>query len=706
MRGQNQVRICPKCHQEITTEDSSFCSTCGTELSSIDPDQDSIGADEDLSIEVTEANPEEREFVGGQSEFKTSDGESPQAAPIRSSDEDAPNQGFRELDLGPIDQPIGSSAGFDDQEPEPDKPKQVETGSGDSSPDSDDSYASDREKERIIGQLTSQSKPSQSTSAPNETDRVKIPNPELSTQQQITKEEGNTSKAVELPTPVISSRGRGVALFYKNYIQLASHGELHSGDELTIKDRYYVLKPKKFNPKVLALVTAAAFALVLFFVGVMIVGGPSTGDGEIIGVVLDDLGQPYLLNARVKFPDLGKTTQSNSMGFFRAELVPSGTHRIEYYIDNELVATDFATVTADKVSMVLLQPDPIGEEPSSTQADESPQNTQNIDAARRAETTPVTTEKRPATKSSSKSKRSSKTSVKANNAALSLEANVDGARLQLSGKILGAGNMTYRNLKPGVHNYALSADGYQTREGKVTLKSGKTKTLQITLEPLETAEKTKTFDQDDYYYSGVTALNAGDYETGLADLTRAIELDPGNADAYIKRAETYQALRLPSQAHDDFLRAAEILRMDKKYNTAITCFGKALESDKKSVPAHLGRADLYIALGEEIAAIADYQATLKLDKKNPRAHFGLGEARFRQGANYKKAIKHFKEARKLDPTNPLTHQYLMLSYLAVDDTKNLKKSYEKFIKNASANDVARFRSDAKYSAVLRVAEGG
>jgi len=92
-----------------------------------------------------------------------------------------------------------------------------------------------------------------------------------------------------------------------------------------------------------------------------------------------------------------------------------------------------------------------------------------------------------------------------------------------------------------------------------------------------------------------------------------------------------------------------------------------------------------------------------MDKRNAQAYNGLGQARFHQGS-YKKAIKHFKNARSLDSKNPLTHQYLMLCYLAVDDTKNLRKSYKKFVEKASDREVEELHSDSRFVAVVRIVE--
>ena len=106
---------------------------------------------------------------------------------------------------------------------------------------------------------------------------------------------------------------------------------------------------------------------------------------------------------------------------------------------------------------------------------------------------------------------------------------------------------------------------------------------------------------------------------------------------------------------------------------------------------------------EELAAIADYDKVISLDKRNFQAYYGLGEARFKQ-SQFKKAVDHFKDARSIDDSNPLVHQYLMLSYMALNDYKNVKKSFDKFANKATEEQIQRFKSDQKYSAVLKIIE--
>jgi Tfp pilus assembly protein PilF len=510
----------------------------------------------------------------------------------------------------------------------------------------------------------------------------------------------------DLPPPAMAKRDKGIAYFYRNYIQVLGRHEFFAGDELQIGHRIYELMPKRFNWKVFIATAVVLSALILFLVGTQFVSDTVTGKGEIIGMVLDEYGQPYVRGATLTFAELGRSINSNSQGFFRSGPIPEGSHKIEYRVDGKVLKVDYATVVGGKITMLSLKPDEqqlVAVEPNEPQykKERSIKSSQPIPAPVKpfeATSTGSETTSRKESPKATDDKTEDKSSAK-----ITLAANVENARLELDGTPLGAGNLTYSQINPGTHKYTISKDGYQPVNGTIKLSPGEKKTLAVELPLLEKSQKEKTYTEEDYYYSGLAALKDRDLERAVADLSKAIEQRPSYAEAYSARAETYSLTREKNLAHDDYIRAAEIYQIRKDLNQAITAYNNAIELDRKSVAAYLGRANTYLTKGEEIAAIADYETVVKLDKRNPQGYFGLGEARFKQG-RYDTAAKHFRDARSLDSDNPLIHQYLMLCYLAMDDIKKVKQSFEKFETVATDEQMARFRTDPKFSAVLRVIE--
>ncbi len=692
------MEYCPECQTPIVNSQAQNCPGCGSKLLESPNQTDDHHTDDDNEFVVTEAHNQDPEFVGGQSGFppghqeldvqSTSDLVEDEAQNQSATEPSLPTNDALSADVSPIGRtdaplppPIDAAAigmPADDMTTSPIRHHQTSADNQTTSPAPPDEmlatsdqeqYLSDREKEEIIRKIGAG-------------------------QPVLSKTTGQPSETPDLPSPEIAKRGRGIAWYYRNYIQITGSQKLYADDEIQISDRCYRLKPKKVRPGLVIGVSGVLFALVLVFVASLLVSNSDTGNGEIIGMALDDSGSPYVQGAIIRFPDLGVAVKSSPQGFFRSGEIPSGTYKIEYKIQDELVSEEYVTVVAGLVSTIALSPAP----PADNSVAEAGVKTS-------AQIVPTTKAELPKKTSPSGAKPTSakKKKTASEYAKLTLAANIEGARLSLDGGVLGAGNMTYSRIRPGKHKYVVEADGYQSVSGVVDLKAGDKRKLSVELHPMATTQKEKSYSAKDYYYSGVANVKAGEPEVAVADFTKAIEEKPSYAEAYLARADVYSKTKDRAHAHDDYIRAAEIFRINKDFNHAITAYNSAIDVNKKSLTAHLGRGDLYLAKGQEIAAIADYDAAKRIDKKTAAVHFGLGKARFQLG-NYKKAIKHFKEARSLNSKNPVVYQYLMLSYLAVDNVKEVKKSFKKFTQVASESEINRMATDNKYSAVLRVVD--
>src|SRR5690606_26462193 len=84
----------------------------------------------------------------------------------------------------------------------------------------------------------------------------------------------------------------------------------------------------------------------------------------------------------------------------------------------------------------------------------------------------------------------------------------------------------------------------------------------------------------------------GDTAKAIADLTKAVELNPENVDAYLRRGELYLA-HIPERAMLDFSRV--------------------IEHQPENAPARIMRALRHEQLGNRDAAINDYRAAYQAD---------------------------------------------------------------------------------------------
>lgn len=511
---------------------------------------------------------------------------------------------------------------------------------------------------------------------------------------------GSRKKTLHMANHVV-----GVAFFVNRFIQIAGEQELHDGDSLFLKEREYILKKKRLSSNLILGIAGSIGAILLLTLVLKLSPGSNESSGIVVGITVDQSGQPIQKRLLVRFPDLEEETTTELNGFFKISDIPAGSHTIEFLDNDQILGQDFAAVAKGEITTIILRP--------TAKTPPSPQRITKAKLTTTASTKPKgksSNSSQPviSTKQKAQPKVADKSTQKATatrKASLILASNVEGARLKLDGKVLGAGNLSYKNLTAGTHRYQVSFSGYKTSSGEIKLKAGESTRLNVTLTPMQTKQQTAALEAQRLIASGTSALDAGQYEKAVTELNSAIKLEPSNPSAHLLRAKANSQIRNIPHAYDDYIRAAEIFQFQNKLSKANTAYRHAIETDDKIIGAYLGRGNLYLAQNQEIAAVADFETALRIDKRNAAVYIGLGESRYRRG-NYKKAIKHFKDARSLESDNPTAHQGLMRSYFKRDKIKDLRKAYERFVKNVSAADVSRFRANPKYAPILRLVDSG
>jgi tetratricopeptide (TPR) repeat protein len=387
------------------------------------------------------------------------------------------------------------------------------------------------------------------------------------------------------------------------------------------------------------------------------------------------------------------------LGFFVTDPIKSGPHKVEFLINGQVVGANFATVVANEITTMTLAPSAIETSQPMASAGSQPETGA-------LETSPALDQESAIPSAQTGQRhgsggRSTERAATDPNGRIVLDADIEGATLSLNGRVVGAGNMAYTRLKPGRYTYQVSKEGYQSARGTVEVAAGDASTLSVQLAAARTAEKPSVSPEEEHYRAGMDALGASNYATAESELNIAVAAKPSYAAAYIGLGQTKTQNGHSAEASDDFLRAAEIYRVVGDPNNAMKAYNHAVQTNQTSVPALLGRGNLYLSRGEEIAAIADYEALLKFDRRNVQAYLGLGQARYAQG-NPKAAIKHFKDARSIDPKNADIYEYLMLCYFAEDNFKEARKAYEDYKEIATSEQMTRIQHNPRFSAVLRV----
>jgi len=186
-----------------------------------------------------------------------------------------------------------------------------------------------------------------------------------------------------------------------------------------------------------------------------------------------------------------------------------------------------------------------------------------------------------------------------------------------------------------------------------------------------------------------------DYDGAIADFTKAIKLDPKNAEVYKLRGTAYVFKEEFDQALSDY---TELIRLDPKnaeayslrghmyfskkdYDQAFSDFTELIRLYPKNTEVYSSRGLAYLLKHDYDKAIADYTKVISLDPKNAEAYSSRGLACYRKD-DYDKAITDYTKAISLDPKNAEAYSLRGSAYLS-------KKDYEKAI--ADYTEVIRLK---------------
>ena len=565
--------------------------------------------------------------------------------------------------------------------------------------DEDDDYVSPNDAAAIMSGLTHglpKDKPADNGfEQTNKIPTVPATSPESDSTPSPTADEETKESAITQSPPV-----RRVAYFHKNFIQLTGPFNPAMGDELIIGERFYLLKPKKIKSQYTIAAFAAVMVIVLFLIGKQFVSPTMPGQGSIIGVILDENDQPYINGAEIRIPDNGKKVVSDPLGFFRFESLPPGIYKMVYTLSNGTTMSENISVVDGEITTLTLggteDYDFTEEEPAPVRQKAYAKGTDNPNPP-------------PANQASSSANKSEPKATKAEKqySALKLKANVSEAKLTVNGQVLGVGNLTYKKLGPGTHTVEVSKSGYVTWKGKVKLSENETYALRVALEPVTTTNATTnkpeepTYTAEDFFQSGKTMLADGNSSAAISDFTEAITMSPSMADAYALRAEAYIMAGKNEQAVMDYVRSGEIHTNQKRLESGLKMFNKALDIDDKSVAALLNVGDYYRRKGDRDEALRYYKNVLRYDKSNFRASLESGKLYFAMGKN-RDADKRLRDAKDANPNDPQVYHYLMLNYFARDDFSRVKETFAEFKANTTSQDVDSYKSNIKNDAILRI----
>ncbi len=198
-----------------------------------------------------------------------------------------------------------------------------------------------------------------------------------------------------------------------------------------------------------------------------------------------------------------------------------------------------------------------------------------------------------------------------------------------------------------------------------------------------------------YFNRGAGHDAKKDLAAGLADYTKAAELNPGDAETYVVRGWVEQRMGRRDEAIADYSRAialspdgdqaymfnayfrrSELYEQTGLYDRALADLDReiALKPPYQAV-VHNARADLYLRLGRYDEAIADANEAIALNPGLERAYYNRGWARMKKGA-YDAAIADYTRAIAIKPDFSIYNNRAWTHHLKGDDATGLADAEE------------------------------
>lgn len=130
------------------------------------------------------------------------------------------------------------------------------------------------------------------------------------------------------------------------------------------------------------------------------------------------------------------------------------------------------------------------------------------------------------------------------------------------------------------------------------------------------------------------------------------EGSPAYAERYEKAKQKFNARNNPYDglSADQLKTHGNQKMVSGQYQEAVNYYTKAIELDAASAIYYANRAAAHTHLKEYKKAIADCEASLRIDSNYSKAYSRLGTALFYEG-NYQKAVENYARACDIDPAN-------------------------------------------------------
>lgn len=192
---------------------------------------------------------------------------------------------------------------------------------------------------------------------------------------------------------------------------------------------------------------------------------------------------------------------------------------------------------------------------------------------------------------------------------------------------------------------------------------------------------------DAYYSAGQLNGDENMINNAVAELKKAVSIDPSFGDAYYQLGRIYSDKKMTDAAGKEFKKAfsAGYNDVDISYNSAMAYFTKgdldsaiikfkeSIAADPDCEEAHRQLAKAYFKKGLTDEAIAEYKKAIFLNTENPADYCGLADAYFKKGM-LNEAITEYHNAIYRSPAYAEAYNGLLRAY-CVKKKYNLAAEY-------------------------------
>jgi tetratricopeptide (TPR) repeat protein len=207
-----------------------------------------------------------------------------------------------------------------------------------------------------------------------------------------------------------------------------------------------------------------------------------------------------------------------------------------------------------------------------------------------------------------------------------------------------------------------------------------------------------------FYKTGLTFVEAGNHKDAIEQFTKALNVDPEYAQAYVERARSYEAAGDLQNAADDFKRALTFEQKESElyydaarvnyslgnFNDALELINKSIALDKKSESAFRLLSRVQMSLEDYSNSLISINKAITL-KDNPENNFYRGQV--------SEKMKNYNQA-EIDYTTAITKntQYTA-AYLALASLRLQLNKPEKAME--SCNSLLKLEPNNKDALLIR-----